>query len=127
MWQPNSSQWRLIWALVTVIVLFWPGQQNHSLAIKALNWAADPMNNLPRMPGNFSMEDGEDTEVVAAHDMQEAEYERAYASSKLERLRLRLRDMQEPLDPSTQQQVLIAIAVLGSLLVWRLGGRPARG
>src|SRR5579864_8292391 len=106
-WQPNSSQWRMIWVLVTVVVLFWPGQQTHSLAIKALSWAVDPMNKLPQMPGNFSMEDGEDTEVVAAHDMQEAEYERAYASSRLERLRLQLRDMQEPFDPSTQQQILV--------------------
>ena len=40
-WQPNSSQWRLIWILAIVIVLFWPGQQNRSLAIKALNWVAD--------------------------------------------------------------------------------------
>jgi len=87
-WQPNSSQWRLIWVLVTVVVLFWPGQQSHSLAIKALNWVADPMDKLPRMPANFSMDDGEDTEVVAAHDAQEAEYERAYSSSKIERLRL---------------------------------------
>lgn len=111
--------------LAAIIVLFWPSQQNHSLAFKALSWAADPMNTLPRQPDNFSMEDGEDTAVVIAHDDQEAEYERAYASSRLERLRLRLRDMQEPFDPSTEQQVLGAIIVLGGLLVWRLGGRPA--
>jgi hypothetical protein len=117
----------LIWVLVTVVVLFWPGQQSHSLAVKAMSWAADPMSKLPRMPGNFSMEDGEDTEVVAAHDAQEAEYERAYSSSKLERLRLQIRDMEEPFDPSTQQQILVALVVLGSLLVWRLGSRPARG
>jgi hypothetical protein len=126
-WQPNSSQWRVIWVLAAILVLFWPSQQNHSLAIKALNWAADPMNKLPRPPANFTMEDGEDTEVVAAHDEQEAEYERAYASSGLEGIRLHLRDMEDPFDPSTEQQVLAGIAVLGVLLVWRLGGRPARG
>ena len=64
---------------------------------------------------------------MMAHDAQEAEYERVYASSKLARLRIRLRDMPEPFDPSTEQQVLAAIGVLGGLLVWRLGGRPARG
>jgi hypothetical protein len=126
-WQPNSSQWRLIWVLAAIIVLFWPSQENRSLGIKALSWAADPMNTLPRQPDAFSLEDGENTEVVIAHDDEEAEYERAYASSRLERLRLRLRDMQEPFDVSTEQQALAAIIVLGALLVWRLGGRPAHG
>jgi hypothetical protein len=119
-------QWRLIWILAIAIVLFWPGQQNRSLAIKTLNWVADPMNTLPRLPGDFSLEGGEDPGVVTAHDTQEAEYRRVYANSRLARLRIRLRDMPDPFDPSTQQQVLAAIGVLGGLLVWRLGQRRAR-
>ena len=126
MWQPNSSQWRVIWVLAALLVLFWPNQQNRSLALKAVNWAADPTNKLPHPPNNFTMEDGEDTEVVEAHDIQEAEYERVYASSGLQGIRLRLRDMEDPFDPSTEQQVLAAIAVLGGLLIWRLGARRAR-
>jgi hypothetical protein len=125
-WQPNSLQWRLIWVLAAVVVLFWPSQQNRSLAIKAINWAADPRDKLPHPPADFSMEDGEDTSVVIAHDDQEAEYERALGSSGLEGIRVRLRGLQEPFDPSTEQQVLAAIAVLGGLLIWRIGGRPAR-
>jgi len=109
-----------------VIVLFWPGQQNRSLAIKALNWMADPMNTLPRLPGDFTLESGEDTDAVMAHDTQEAEYRRIYASSSFARLRIRLRDMPDPFDPSTQRQVLAAIGVLGGLLVWRLGQRTLR-
>ena len=106
------------------MVLFWPGQRSRSLAIKALNWAADPMNTLPRQPGEFSFEGGEDPVAVTAHDTQEAEYNRVYASSRMARLRIRLRDMPDPFDPSTQQQVLAAIGVLGGLLIWCLGGRP---
>ena len=113
--------------LAAVFVLFWPNQQSRSLAIKAVNWAADPSDNLPHPPADFSMEDGEDTAVVIAHDDQEAEYEKAYATPGLEGIRIRLRDMPEPFDPTTQQQVLAAMLVLGGLLVWRLGGRPARG
>ena len=127
MWQPNSSQLRLIWTLSVSIVLFWPGQQNRSLAIKVLNWIADPNNALPRLPDDFSLEGGEDPNIVTAHDMQEAEYHRIYASSSFVRLRIRMRDTREPFDPTTQKQVLAAIGVLGGLLVWRLGGRPARG
>lgn len=125
MWRPNSLQWRLIWVLAFVIVLFWPSQQSRSLGIKALNWAADPGNTLPRLPGPFSLEDGEDPVAVTAHDAQEAEYNHVYASSRLARLRIHLRDMSDPFEPSTQQQVLAAIGVLGGLLIWRLGGRPA--
>lgn len=126
-WRPNSLQWRLIWILALVIVLFRPGQSSRSLAVKALNWAADPMNTLPRLPGEFSLENGEGPVAVTAHDAQEAEYNRAYASSRIARMRIRLRDMPDPFDPSTQQLVLGAIGMLGGLLVWRLGGRPARG
>ena len=114
-WQPNSSQWRLIWTLSVLIVLFWPGQQNRSLAIKALNWIADPNNTLPRLPDDFSLEVGEDPNIVTAHDTQEAEYRRIYAGSSFVRLRIRLRDMPEPFDPTTQKQVLAAIGVLANL------------
>lgn len=126
MWRPNSLQWRLTWILAIVIVLCWPGQRSRSLAIKALNWAADPANTLPRQPGEFSLEDGEDPVAVTAHDTQEAEYNRVYAGSRLARLRIHLRDMPDPFDPSTQQQILAAIGVLGGLLIWRLGARSAR-
>lgn len=126
MWRPNSSQWRLIWVLAGVIVLFWPGEGSRSLAVKSINWLADPRSSLPRQPGQFSLEDGEDPVAVMAHDSEEAEYNRLMASSRLARLRIHLRDMSEPFEPSTQRQLLAAIAVLGGLLVWRLGERPAR-
>jgi hypothetical protein len=119
-WQPNTAQWRLIWVLAVVVVLLWPGQQGRSLAVKTLNWSADPMHTLPRLPANFSFEDEDDVAVVAAHDQQEDDYNRVYASSAWVRLRIHLRDLQEPFDPSTERQVLAAIAILGSLLIWRL-------
>jgi hypothetical protein len=120
-WQPNTSQRRLIWTLAVVLILFWPSPQGRSLGIKTITWLADPMHNLPRQPAHFTFEDEDDAATVTAHDDQEAEYERAYASSALTRLRIHLRDMQEPFDPSTERQVLGAIAVLGALFIWRLG------
>ena len=114
----------MIWILAAFIVLFWPsGQQNRSLAIKTLNWAADPMHTLPRLPEALSFDDEDDIVAVTAHDDQEAEYNRVYASSATARVRIHMRDMEEPFDPSTERQVLVAIGVLGGLLVWRLGGR----
>jgi hypothetical protein len=126
-WQPSAPQWRLIWILTVVIVLFWPGEQDRSLAIKTLNWAADPRNTLPQLPGDLTLDSGDDPEAVTAHDAQEAEYYRVYEGSRVARLRMRLRDMSDPFEPSTQRQILGAIAVLGGLAVWRLGTRPAQG
>jgi hypothetical protein len=125
-WRPNSKQWRLIWALAAAIVLFWPTQGSRCLAIKTVNWLADPGNTLPRQPGEFSLEDGEDPVAVMAHDSQELEYNRVVASSRLARLRIRLRDMPDPFETSTQRQLLLAIGVLGGLLIWRLGERPGK-
>ncbi len=104
-----------------VLILLWPSQQSRSLGIKIASWLADPIHTLPQQPGPLAMEDEDDIAALTAHDDQEAEYDRAYASSALTRLRIRLRDMQEPFDPSTEQQVLGAIALLTALLIWRLG------
>jgi len=120
-WKPNTAQKWLIWTLAVVMVLLWPSQQGRSLGIKTVSWLADPMHTLPRQPAVLSVEDEDDMAAISAHDDQEAEYDRAYASSSLTRLRIHLRDMQEPFDPSTEQQVLGAVAVLGALLIWRLG------
>ncbi len=126
MWQPKTFQWRLICTLAVLVVLFWPaqGQQgdpDRSLAIKTVNWLADPMHTLPRPPGTLSFDDEDDVAAITAHDAQEAEYERVYASSAIARLRIRARDMQEPFDSSTERQLLSAVVVLGALFIWRLG------
>ena len=108
-----------------LVVLFWPaqgqqGEPDRSLAIKTVNWLADPMRTLPRLPATLSFDDEDDVVAITAHDAQEAEYERVYASSAFVRLRIHGRDLQEPLDASTERQLLSAVVVLGALLIWRL-------
>jgi hypothetical protein len=120
-WQPNKIQWRVIWALAVALILLWPPLQGRSLGIKFISWLADPTNSLPHQPAQFSFDDEDDMAAMTAHDGQEADYERVYSSSAFARLRLRLRDMEEPFDPSTERQVLGAIAVLSALIIWRLG------
>ena len=126
-WQPNTLQWRLICVLAVGIVLLWPSQDDRSLGIKAVGWLADPMKTLPQMPPAFSLAGGDDAVEVAAHDEAEEEYLRVYQSSRIAHFRMDLRDMEEPFDPSTERQLLAVIGVVGGLLVWRLGRRPARG
>jgi hypothetical protein len=120
MWQPNSRQWRLIWALAVVVVIAWPGE-NGSLAAKGVRWLADPSGSLPQLPGPLAMGLDDNADAVAVHDAEEAEYYRVVASSAIARARLRLKELNDPFDPTTERQLLIGLSVLGALLVWRVG------
>jgi hypothetical protein len=125
MWQPTSASWRLIWTGAIVLVLAWPSE-NGSLAMKAVNWAADPRQSLPRAPSPLALGRGDDMEAVQLHDAEEAEYYRLYNSSQFSRLRLALRDLEDPFDPSTERQVLVGLGVCLALLVWRSEAKGSR-
>src|SRR5215831_1132851 len=101
MWQPNPAQWRLIWAVSLLAILAWP-VQNGSLAVKAIHWAADPFGTLPPTPRPLALGLGDDPDTVQQHDAEEAAYYNLYQSSWITRLRLNLRDLEEPIDPSTE-------------------------
>jgi hypothetical protein len=118
MWQPNTAQWRLIWVVAVLLILAWPAE-NGSLARKAINWAADPFQSLPRVPSPLTMGLDDDMEAVQQHDAEETAYYRMYDTSRIGRLRLQLRDLQDPFDPSTERQVLVGLAILSALGIWR--------
>jgi len=120
-WQPNSRQWWLIWPLAIFVLLAWPAE-NGSLAVKGVRWLADPRGTLPHLPAPLAMELDDNADAVAEHDAQEAEYYRVTASSGWARTRLRLKDVNDPFDPATQRQVIVGIALIGVLLVWKIGG-----
>jgi hypothetical protein len=118
MWQPNTAQWRLIWIVAVLLILAWP-VENGSLARKAINWAADPFQSLPRLPSPLTMGLDDDMDTVQQHDAEETAYYRMYDGSRIGRLRLQLRDLQDPFDPSTERQVLVGLALLSALGIWR--------
>jgi hypothetical protein len=118
MWQPNTAQWRLIWTVALLLILAWPAE-NQSLAIKAINWGVDPFQTLPRTPSPLAPGLGDDMEAVQQHDAEEAAYYYMYSSSRISRLRLQLRDLKDPLDPSTERQILVGLAILFTLSIWR--------
>jgi hypothetical protein len=124
MWQPTRAQWRLIWTAAVLLILAWP-EGNGSLAVKTINWAADPFLALPAAPRPLGLGLGDDADAVQAHDAEEAEYYRIYNTSPIGRLRLRLRDLEDPVDSSTQRQLVIGLAVLAALAVWRLEARTS--
>jgi len=121
-WQPNRPQWWIISAIAALVVLGWsPDRENGpSLGMKALHWAVDPWNRLAALPPPLPLGLDDNGDAVAAHDALEAEYYRQYSSSSTARARLTLKNARDPLDPITQRQVLIGVAVFGVLLVWRL-------
>ena len=123
MWQPNAAQWRVIWIVAVFLMLCWPAESGKSLAIKAANWLADPTNSLPKLPEQLPIGLDDNGDAVAAHDALEAEYYRQYTSSHVTRLRMTLKTATDPLDRSTERQILAGIGVLSALAVWRLNAR----
>jgi hypothetical protein len=125
MWRPNNSQW---WALIVVallIVFVWPPGEDRSLAVKFVNWSVDPWNELPVLPEQLALGLGDDPDAVAAHDMQVQQYDALYLKGGWTRKRLELKVARDPINPSTERQLLIAVAVVTAFLAWRLAGRSA--
>ena len=120
MWQPNRAQWSIIWTVAVLLLLVWPPDKGRSLAVKALNWAVDPRDALPDLPVPLPMSLDDDGDAVAAHDALEAEYYRRRDSSTAARWRMTMKMAADPLDPLTERQLLVGVAVLSALAVWRL-------
>lgn len=121
MLQPNKRQWRVIWIVATAMVLLWPLGDSPSLAVKAVHFAADPGGSLPVLPEPLPMGVGDDGDAVIQHDLQTTVFYDAWDRSAWTRTRIRLRDWRPGVGPTTERQILIAFAILGALLVWRLG------
>jgi hypothetical protein len=120
MWQPNRSQWAIIWATTILLVLAWPPASGRSLGMKLLNLAVDPTESLPAYPAPLPMGLEDDGDAVAAHDALERDYYRARDTSAMNRWRMEMKTARDPIDPTTERQILIGIAAAGVLAVWRL-------
>jgi hypothetical protein len=125
-WQPNTAQWWIIWVVAVLLILGWPPDQGRSLAMKAANWLADPTGALPLQPDPLPIGLDDNGDAVAEHDALEAEYYRQYESSRVTRLRMRLKVAADPFDPTTERQILTGIGILSTLAVWRLNGKRTR-
>ena len=113
---PRRSPWPVVAALVALLALFWPPENGRSLVVKAINYAADPRGELPRRPSPLAIGLDDDADAVTAHDNEEHAYELMYRGSWTGRLRLQLRDAEDPLEPSTERPLLIVVAAVAA--VW---------
>ena len=87
--------------------------------LKLTNWAVDPGNTLPVLPGPFGPGQGDDWREVEAHDLQVRMYDELYARGGWTRLRLRLKVAGDPMNLATERQLLIGGGVLVAFLVWK--------
>jgi hypothetical protein len=124
--QPNNSQWWLLVVVSVLLISAWPPRDDKSLAAKFVNWAVDPANELPILPDQLPLGQGDDPDKVHAHDMQVQQYDALYLKGGWTRKRLELKVAGDPFNPSTERQVLTMVAVVTGFLVWRMGGRGTR-
>jgi len=127
MWQPNNLQWWILAVCAVLIVTAWPPSEGKSLGAKFVNWAVDPMNQLPTLPDQLSLGSGDDPDAVYARDMQVQQYDALYLKGGWTRKRLELKVAGDPFDPGTERQLLTVAGLLVALVVWRLSARRSRG
>ena len=121
MWQPIPKQWRLIWPLAILILLSWP-VDGGSLAVKGVRWLADPSGSLPQLPGSARDGSRRQRRCSCRARCRGGGVYRFVSTSGFARLRLRLKELNDPLDQSTERQLFVGIAVMGALGIWKLGG-----
>ena len=112
--------------MALLLVAAWPPTDERSLAAKFVNWAVDPGDTLPVLPGPFAPGRGDDLETVNAHDLQTRLYDELYDKGGWTRLRLELKVARDPFDPGTERQLLTVMGVATAFLVWRFGAGQGR-
>ena len=106
-----------------LIVALWPPAEDRSVAVKFVNWAVDPRGRLPTLPGPLALGLSDEPAAVEANDLQTRMYDELYEKGGWTRARLELKVARDPLNPSTERQLLVALGVLTAFLVWRFGHR----
>jgi hypothetical protein len=119
MWQPTNAQWWCLALVATLIVVAWPPRDDRSLAMKVVNWAVDPFDQLPVLPPQLGFGEGDDVDAVNARDAIVRHYDELYRQGGWTRRRLLLKVAEDPIRASTMRQLLTGVGVMTVLLVWR--------
>lgn len=115
----GRAAWWILLFVTVAIAVSWPPAAGRSLAMKILNWAADPGDRLPVLPPQLGIGLGDDPTLVEARDAEVRRYDEAYRQGGWTRRRLLLKVAADPFAPSTTRQVLVVIGVLTWFVVWR--------
>jgi hypothetical protein len=122
MWYPNNLQWWILIVVALLIVFVWPPVDDKSLAVKFVNWAVDPKDELPVLPPQLGLGQGDDPVLVYERDLITQQYDSLYSKGGWTRKRLELKVWDDPFNPSTERQLLAGLGVVTAFVVWRLAG-----
>lgn len=117
----SKGQWWLLVIVAVLIAAVWPPRDDRSLAMKFVNWAVDPWDELPVLPPQLSFRQGDDPQAVYEHDLRTQQYDALYLKGGWTRRRLELKVARDPFDPGTVRQLLIIAGVVTAFLAWRWG------
>jgi len=115
----RKRSWWILLAVALAVVALWPPADDRSLAANFVNWAVDPGDTLPTLPGPLQRAESDDVSAVEAHDLQTRTYDELYVRGGWTRARLQLKVARDPFNPATERQLLVAAGVLVAFLVWR--------
>jgi len=119
----------LLAAFAVLLVCLWPPGNDRSLAVRIVNWAVDPLGELPVLPEPFALGAGDDPDAVAEHDAQVQAYDARYLQGGWMRRRLELKVARDPFDPAVERQVILAFGIVTAFVFWRMnrhGGNRSR-
>jgi hypothetical protein len=121
MWQLTRAQWWALLAIAVLLVAAWPPADDRSLLINFVNWAVDPGDRLPTLPGPLALGEGDDPAIVDAHDLQTRMYDELPAKGGWTRLRLQLKVARDPLAPYPERHLLVIAGVIATFAILRTG------
>jgi len=111
----------VVLAVALVVIAVWPPDKDRSLAVKFVNWVVDPLGALPVLPAQLGYGMGDEPQAVEERDAQVRRYDDLYNQGGWTRRRLQLKVATDPVNPATERQLLLAIAVVTVFSAWRLG------
>jgi hypothetical protein len=119
---PRTPKWWIVVAVTLFVIAAWPPESDKSLIMKFVNWAVDPIGELPILPRQLGYVAGDDPQAVDERDAQVRRYDALYSQGAWMRNRLVLKVAHDPLKPATERQLLLIIAAVAVFVVWRFSG-----
>ena len=100
-----------------LIVAAWPPDKDRSLVVKALNWLVDPADSLPVLPPQLGFGLSDDPQAVELRDEMVRRYDELFNRDALTRTRLELKVAEDPFNPTTERQLLLAFGIVAAFAV----------
>jgi hypothetical protein len=88
-----------------------------------VNWAVDPLNQLPVLPEQLPLGQGDDLQAVNERDALVQQYDALYLKGGWIRKRLELKVARDPFPATTARQLLMVAGVITALVAWRVAVR----